>query len=748
MNTDNRTKSIIAVILLLVPREAAAIELNNGTLDGPCAWASVVKVASTCTGTLVASGSVLTAGHCSVLSGNNVLFGEDAEDSQRSIDVSNCTLHPDYYTGTVGVDLKVCQIDPMTPAPNVPTIPLMVPTGPARDWLYDEAYGPQGPAEVRLVGMGINGGNESGIKLEGPAWLYAQVEHDGSPTKLRTGDELGLPLGPFTVLTSGDSGGPMFVEMPDGSWMQIGVAHSSAPGIFNYHEAAPSWLRWIESEAKDGEETTISPCHEYVDGEWVWYGDCEDSFPINPWESYEQDWANDCSGVTYGGGLYPNADVTPPVPGDKAPGPGGDSGGGWIEIQEFENLYPDALALASVGEFGEVPERDTIAAWFVAELESVAVHPFLGGIKRVGSTGSYPESVMTGDFDGDNVADKLYSDPYHACGQGRITIVLDDGSVSEWTRDTTGILGTAACKAHFGAAVAVADFDDDGYDDVAVTAPGDTVAGSIVQAGTFSVIYGSASGLTAAGDQLINQDSSGIQDSSEAYDFFGESLVASDFNCDGYADIAVGAPRDDYSTIFDAGMAHVIHGSAGGLSTTNSIWFQVGSVNGTVESGDHFGSALAAGNFNGDVNSTNGTECMDLAIGAPGEDLGSPSISDAGFVYIAHGGISGLTSTGDIELHQNISDIEDVEESADRFGAHLTAIDDGTYWGLNVQVPGESCSANPNVGLHRFYGSVTSISSTTDVVNCDEFSDPFNSRDYGVLAQLADYYAIRVLTDL
>ncbi|GMA88348.1 hypothetical protein GCM10025868_35980 [Angustibacter aerolatus] len=62
-------------------------------------------------------------------------------------------------------------------------------------------------------------------------------------------------------------------------------------------------------------------------------------------------------------------------------------------------------------------------------------------------------------------------------------------------------------------------------------------------------------------------------------------------------------------------------------------------VVGTPEAGDGFGSALAAGDFDGDGR-------RDLAVGVPGEDIGSGAgyVTDAGSVQVLRGTTSGTTT--------------------------------------------------------------------------------------------------------
>ena len=67
------------------------------------------------------------------------------------------------------------------------------------------------------------------------------------------------------------------------------------------------------------------------------------------------------------------------------------------------------------------------------------------------------------------------------------------------------------------------DFNGDGFDDLAVGVPGDDVNGD-EDAGSVHVIYGTGSGLAAAGDQIWHRDRKGINGTTEPGDSFGSRL--------------------------------------------------------------------------------------------------------------------------------------------------------------------------------------------------------------------------------
>ena len=122
------------------------------------------------------------------------------------------------------------------------------------------------------------------------------------------------------------------------------------------------------------------------------------------------------------------------------------------------------------------------------------------------------------------------------------------------------------------------DFNGDGYDDLAVGVPyEDVVTGGSdnVDAGSVTVIYGSASGLTAAGNQVWTQGTAGMLDVVEPGDAFGYALAVGDFNGDGRDDLAVGVPNEGFASeglgrLAAAGAVQVIYGSAAGLTAADS----------------------------------------------------------------------------------------------------------------------------------------------------------------------------------
>jgi hypothetical protein len=218
------------------------------------------------------------------------------------------------------------------------------------------------------------------------------------------------------------------------------------------------------------------------------------------------------------------------------------------------------------------------------------------------------------------------------------------------------------------------DFNGDGFADLAVGVPGEDPH-DINSAGSVHVIYGSAYGLAGnyppVDDQLWSQEQTGISDVGERDDRFGSALAAGDFDGDGFDDLAIGVPSEDLSrTKLDAGAVHILYGTRFGLTATGQrlITEDTPDVPSVARRGDRFGAALAAGDmdrFSQD----------DLAIGAPGEDLGGVGgLNDGGAVIVLYGAPPpfGLNGLHDAQFWtQDSPGLPGSVEAGDGFGSAL-----------------------------------------------------------------------------
>ncbi len=137
-----------------------------------------------------------------------------------------------------------------------------------------------------------------------------------------------------------------------------------------------------------------------------------------------------------------------------------------------------------------------------------------------------------------------------------------------------------------------ADYNGDGFADLAVGVPGATVEGK-AKAGYVNVVWGGASGLGKHGSTTVSQSTTGVPGTVEAGDKFGKAVDSNDMNGDGYSDLVVGTPGEDMGTTLDAGSVTVVWGSASGFKGGFTA------TTGEGESGN-YGSLLTTGDFDKD----------------------------------------------------------------------------------------------------------------------------------------------------
>jgi hypothetical protein len=326
-------------------------------------------------------------------------------------------------------------------------------------------------------------------------------------------------------------------------------------------------------------------------------------------------------------------------------------------------------------------------------------------------------ALGVGDFNNDSLADLAIGVPSEGVGAasqaGAVNVLYGAASGltatgnQQWLQGSGGTGGVAEVGDQFGFALTSGDFNNDTFADLAIGAPFEDV-GTTFDAGAINVLYGSAARLTATGNQQWLQGSGGVIGVAEASDFFGAALAAGDFNNDGFADLAVGAPFEDVGTTLDAGAINVLYGSANRLSATgNQQWLQgSGGTIGVAEDGDSFGFALATEDFN-----NNGFD--DLAIGAIGEAVGA--IADAGSVNVLYGSATRLTATGNQQFFQGSGGLVGTAEEGDFVGAALSTgdYDNDSFADLAIGAPFEDIGTLLDAGaINTIYGSASGLSAT------------------------------------
>jgi hypothetical protein len=364
-------QAALLVLVFTPPRIAKAIWSSYPVVE-QCYWSTTVRLISIgnsqhCTGVYLGSGVIVTAGHCaygaapidasSDLPGVRVYFGEITSPASQAVanTKADCTIRPDFEVFECGLfgdqkcgsgpDLAYCvmrevpeELDAAFGAKPLESGALvfpMAPTGCERDWLYDRLYVLGEEVLGDAIGMGSCDKTpttlEMGAKRHVVGQLVRQVALGSEPAL----DDLGMAAlemyqpSPYDLTKSlgngeygegpirhGDSGGPLMMEMPDGSHRLIGIAAAikgrnnyDVLGFwshFVYYTPVPPYLRWIESDSG----IDVTPCHEWEDGGgWKFLHTCMASYGDATPE-----------GRTWSSGCYePDGKIKPQACGGAAP---------------------------------------------------------------------------------------------------------------------------------------------------------------------------------------------------------------------------------------------------------------------------------------------------------------------------------------------------------------------------------------------------------------------------------------------
>jgi len=255
------------------------------------------------------------------------------------------------------------------------------------------------------------------------------------------------------------------------------------------------------------------------------------------------------------------------------------------------------------------------------------------------SGGEIGTTLAVGDFNGDSLFDFAFGGPLaDANGQkGSGIVYLAVGSpdldgVKTASQASSLILFGSGEGDNLGSAIAMGDLNGDKNDDLIISSTGADVQDTARKnVGGVFVIYGGQNLQGRPADFTVL--GAGSNDD-QFPDALGKSLAVGDFNGDGIADLAMGAPGAD---MFDSkrdplGAVYVIYGSATkltgifDLAMRPSDWMAVG-----ADTGDNLGSGAIA---IGDVNSSGPA---DIILGMPkGRSVNNARV-DAGEVRSAYG---------------------------------------------------------------------------------------------------------------
>jgi hypothetical protein len=253
--------------------------------------------------------------------------------------------------------------------------------------------------------------------------------------------------------------------------------------------------------------------------------------------------------------------------------------------------------------------------------------------------------TTSGDFNGDGVQDVAIGLPGKNIGRwvdagqvsvmyGRVNVGLATPQNQLWDLSRPGVRGNPRDFDLFGSALAVGDFNFDGFDDLAIGSPGKEAPGDLDGAGAVTVLYGSINGLVAAGSQFWTADFIPVGGGAQEDAGFGSALTTGDFDGDGFDDLAIGSPLQDRFSDERIGAVYVLYGTPAGLDDLGAqIWSQrTTNLNAIPRRDSLFGAALASGDFDGD-------DIDDLAIGAPDN-------KPFGTTNVVYGSFGGLSSIG------------------------------------------------------------------------------------------------------
>jgi FG-GAP repeat len=281
-------------------------------------------------------------------------------------------------------------------------------------------------------------------------------------------------------------------------------------------------------------------------------------------------------------------------------------------------------------------------------------------VAPIGNAFGFGGALAVGDYNGDGFADLAIGASGFEDGDSNEqgAVFLYDGSSSGL--HYTGVVFKGPDEPDddnaFGTALAAGDLNGDGFADLAVSNPGPNGGGD--GEGSVTVMFGSATGVTTAGQLNVSSIDPVEQGN------FGMSVALADVNGDGHKDLIVGevgGGRRIDQTFDNAGDIQVFYGNATGLGANHTMI-----LGGTVGASGALGSSVAAGDINHDG-------FADIVAGAPDAIVSGKLY--AGKVLVLAGGKHGVSAAHSRVFSEASPHVPGAIATRDFFGSALSVGD-------------------------------------------------------------------------